>query len=283
MASLLDWRSNAEDFEYAPKDAILARYERAPLLAGSSTRTRRLSDCIVCKKITFDGEREYKNQLFAWKTLRSRALQIPQPIRYFESDDGTGRLSGYLVMEFVNGTPVDQALGRVDAKTVVQAIRSLHQQPLDVARDRPGSFAGGRAEGFPWGQDGAIEFGTLHGLEVAVNARLERYACMERIAPSDYTMGLEGQELVPCHMDLALRNILLLEDNTIAIVDWMTLALYPRVFETASLYFLAKTAPKDQKDLQEDIYRLANDTDDERDVKMLNVVHSMSTQYCFDL
>lgn len=81
-------------------------------------------------------------------------------------------------------------------------------------------------------------------------------------------------------MDLAPRNILILLDGTTAIVDWMTLAVYPTTFETASLSFLAKTSNGEEKAILEAVLECVGGSDCEEESRMLREVHGISTQ-CF--
>lgn len=98
-----------------------------------------------------------------------------------------------------------------------------------------------------------------------------------------WTVNLQHEDLVLCHMDLAPRNILILEDGDIGIVDWSTLSYYPSVFEFASLSYMKQIAPLNQRSTI-DALRVAiqpSNADLEEDIRKLEVVQFMSNRYIF--
>ena len=52
-----------------------------------------------------------------------------------------------------------------------------------------------------------------------------------RISRSDSKMALEDYTLGICHLDVAPRNILWLEDGSICLLDWKSAGFYPRLLE----------------------------------------------------
>lgn len=278
---MLNWQSSSDDFRLATTTEIIALYNTATAITLHSSRVRRLSETVLGKRIGHDGLREYHNHCFAWENFNCPYLRVPEPIRFVESPGRASSSSGILIMEHLQGTALDSITNEWDSKIiecVAQAIRYLHNHAMKIScANTIGSFTDSHTDGFPWGQNGVRSFRDIHGLESAVNSRLA--ICT---SPAHGTIHLQGEELAFCHMDLAPRNILLLKDGTIAIVDWMTLAIYPVIFEWANLAFLARTARPHEKKFLEAVCQRISDCKSEEEVRMLNIVHTISMQYSFD-
>lgn len=151
MPMFLTSESTLHDFRAAPENDIVALYENSKAVNRSSSRVRRLAEAVLGKRIAVDGEREYQNQRFAWENFNSSSLRIPEPIRYVVSSSETKPTSGYLIMEFLQGTPLDSMTDKVSSETiahVVRAIRNLHEQPLDARKYAPGQFTSAHTDGF---------------------------------------------------------------------------------------------------------------------------------------
>jgi thiamine kinase-like enzyme len=48
-------------------------------------------------------------------------------------------------------------------------------------------------------------------------------------------MSLDGYELVLCHLDLASRNVVWLDDGSLGLLDWESAGFYPQFFEWCAL------------------------------------------------
>lgn len=234
----ITWESSWSELKQASTDAIIQRFDEAEPVSKHNMNVRRLSETAVLKRTSFGSKREYGNQMLAWKGLNSERLRVPEPIRYIKHEHEYGILYGYLIMEYLHGTPVEEANNEGFVDTVAQAILEIHTRSRGVAQYLPpGPPTGGLAEGFPWGQNGAEnEFHTVQDLEECVNKRLINYARSRQLNASDWKLDLHQSDFGLCHLDLAPRNILILHDGNIGIVDWNTLAHYPVVFELASLW-----------------------------------------------
>ena len=56
-----------------------------------------------------------------------------------------------------------------------------------------------------------------------------------RLLDTESKLALKEYPLVLCHLDLALRNIIWLEDGSICFVDWASAGFYSRLFKVCLL------------------------------------------------
>jgi len=56
-----------------------------------------------------------------------------------------------------------------------------------------------------------------------------------RLRKQDPKLRFSESVLVLCHLDIAPRNFLLLEDSSVCLLDWASAGFYPRVFEECVL------------------------------------------------
>jgi len=194
----------------------------------------------VFLKQSFDSsDYEHRNQLYAWELCDTRILRVAKPLRWFEHADPTGVVWSYLLMEYLPGTTIEDYIHATpkptqrDIEPLVSKIFDAVQHLQTVSRrkcTRPGPLSGANPCGFPWRNYGLPQqTHCLQDLQALVYRILDIGG--EHGVP---TLALSRPQLV--HGDLAARNIMILDDGSIAILDWATLSYYPPVFEVAALY-----------------------------------------------
>jgi thiamine kinase-like enzyme len=81
-----------------------------------------------------------------------------------------------------------------------------------------------------------------------------------RLPDVEAKLALEKYPLVLCHLDLAPRNMIRLEDGSLCLLDWKSAGLYPRFFEVCILSIAEYTHGQYELDL---ISWMAELTEDE--------------------
>ncbi|KAF3491811.1 uncharacterized protein GIQ15_01328 [Arthroderma uncinatum] len=163
---------------------------------------------------------EAATQHYAYQHVDPDIVRVPQVYRYFQDRSSPAWPTGYLFMEYIPGQNLKELIN-LDAndkitKRVTRIISHLGEIKGGTV---PGPVGGGVPYGYLWGDDGAkTEFSSL----VDVNAWINR-----RIELLEKTVDLTAYPLVLCHMDLCRRNIILMEDKSICLLDWgRRVALY---------------------------------------------------------
>lgn len=245
-------------------------------ISKSSLAARKISGTIMVKKC-ISGKREYQNQTHAWHALNgvllncNRVLRVPRPLRYFELADYDGFPSSYIVMEYLEGNTLEVGLDKKILPDVAEAICRAHHETARSMQTQPGPLDGDPADGFPWGENGCeSRLRNVAALQMCVNKRLQD--------SSQKSLNLHNMNLVFCHGDLALRNIMLMSTGDIAILDWASAAYYPAIFELGSLAYLATCCPLPQSLLIRELLEILESTceSEKSDISALCVVHQRS-------
>lgn len=161
---------------------------------------------------------EAQNQKQAYKIVDPAVIRIPRVYRSF-----TDGLVGYIVMEYINGQPLSSVK---DPNIFLEAVAKVLKHFEQVRSDKPGPFHGGLAYGPLWLDYDSIAPATISDIEHYYNERqLER----------SLKLNLTKYPLVFCHLDIAPRNILVSEDESLCLIDWATAGFYPRLFERVVL------------------------------------------------
>jgi thiamine kinase-like enzyme len=136
-------------------------------------------------------------------------------------------------MEYLEG----QSLCSVeDPASYLQAVARVLKYLETVRSEKPGPVHGGVSNGYLW-LDESIAPRTVSDIEEYYNLRQLKHL------PK---LELQRYPLVFCHLDIAPRNIIVLEDGSLGIVDWGTAGFYPRLFERCTMGLNAKR-PDDWK------------------------------------
>ncbi|KAK9357782.1 hypothetical protein V1504DRAFT_436424 [Lipomyces starkeyi] len=104
----------------------------------------------------------------------------------------------------------------------------------------PGPLHRGISRGLLWEENGKPTFGTVQQMERWLNVRLPDV---------ESKLALEKYPLVLCHLDLAPRNIIKLEDGSVCLLDWASAGFYPRFFEVCLLKIMEYSHGKYELDL----------------------------------
>jgi serine/threonine protein kinase len=161
---------------------------------------------------------EAANQQRAHEILDSTIVRIPRVYHFFANG-----LRGYIVMEYIDGQPLSSIINPDAYLEPMAKVLKLFEQ---VRRARPGPFHESTAFGQLWLDYDLIAPATISDVEQYYNKR--------QLKNSNH-LNLAGYPLVLCHLDIALRNILVLEDGSLCLIDWSSAGFYPRLFERSAL------------------------------------------------
>lgn len=126
-------------------------------------------------------------------------------------------------MEYVKG----QALSLIkDPNFYLEVMVKVLKHFEQVQHDKPGPFHGGLACGQLWLDYDSIAPRTIVDVEEYYNRR------QLKTLPH---LNLKEYPLVFCYLDIAPRNILVLADGSLCLIDWASAGFYPRLFERCAL------------------------------------------------
>lgn len=216
----------------------------------NSNTLLRMNEHAIVKFGTPVTASEAANQQYAWRRLESNSfhsVRVPRVYRFFQDstcpEDYWQDPVGYLVMEFVPGTALSD-LPAAELPAVVKNVAALvHSLSLIKSENnRPGPLDGGEPQGPIWAPDDLTyeKFESIGGLEAWFNRALIK---------ENATINLHQYPLSFCHLDLARRNMLRVDDQTIYLLDWATAGFYPSIFETWNLAITNSNDPSYMKAL----------------------------------
>ncbi|OBT66935.1 hypothetical protein VE03_04179 [Pseudogymnoascus sp. 23342-1-I1] len=276
---------NTWDVHTASEDMLIELCHQTEELNGiiggykAAIRVIKLSNDIAVKFGRGVTAAEARTQEFAHQNVNPSIVHVPKVYRFFEwdYDPRWSSSEGYLFMEYVPG----QTLAELDLDVrddivprIAQIIAHLGQigVPNGLSDAVPGPIGGGSPRGYLWGEDGAgATFTCVSDLNDWLNKRLKL---------QKKSINLHDSPLVLCHLDLARRNMILREDNTISLVDWGFAGLYPRFYETTTLPCLSPWDAVYQKPLIEATNTLLSLTDEEnRLAQLVQTARAVSLQY----
>lgn len=163
---------------------------------------------------------EAYNQQRAYETLSPAIIRVPQVYHFFVS--GLNGF-GYLIMEYIDGQTMTSVKDPdLYLERMAEVLRCFEQ----IRQETPGPFHGGVAFGQLWLDYDPIAPTTVSDIEEYYNQRqLKRRSHLK----------LTSYPLIFCHLDIATRNILVLEDDSLCLIDWNSAGFYPRLFERVAL------------------------------------------------
>jgi serine/threonine protein kinase len=205
------------------------------------TRIILLTDNIVVKFGLNVTPEEARNQQYAYCTMQSFdcGLRIPKVYRYFRDSKSS---IGYLAMEFIDGSSLmDLIIERpgfeLNSHQFERLAMGIHQLATIMTPDFPGPRGGGIPQGYLFSEDGAkTKFRDIESLNSWLNVRA-------RLGEDGPRFKFELSDCIFCHLDLACRNIIVLQDGSFVLLDWANAGFYPKVFETYCLRFIAQNQP----------------------------------------
>jgi thiamine kinase-like enzyme len=164
---------------------------------------------------------EFQNQQKAYEMIDPSIIRIPKVYRYFRKDD-----TGYLIMEYMNGKELSTVEDPdIFLKPMVEVLKYFEQ----IRCDTPGAFHGGLPTGQLWLDYVYFVPTTISDIEEYYNTRHLKHLSQQS------KLNLQNYPLVFCHLDLAPRNILVLENGSLCLVDWASAGFFPRLFERCVL------------------------------------------------
>lgn len=206
----------------------------------------KLSEELVVKFGTGVSMEEADNQRRAFELLDSSIVRVPRVLRYFTwNESPTSLPTGYLVMEYIPGDIVES----VSSHQIDQLVKILSHFST-IKSQRPGPLQTGVSRGLLWEENGKPTFETVRQMEHWLNLRLPDVKSK---------LALERYPLVLCHLDLAPRNIIWLEDGSVCLLDWSSAGFYPRFFEICLLDIMACSHGDYEVTLRDRLEKLTED------------------------
>lgn len=190
-------------------------------IVGNMPYVVKISDRALVKYGIGVREEEANNLRRAYELLDRDVVRVPRVHRFFMHED-----KGYLVMEYIDGRIAEPP----EYPALAENVLSILSHFKDIRGKIPGPLCGGVSRGLLWESDNP-KFGTTKAMEDWFNTRL--------LKEDGSKVAFESCELVLCHLDIAPRNILWLDDHSICFLDWTSAGYYPRSFEFAMLELMA--------------------------------------------
>jgi fructosamine-3-kinase len=162
-------------------------------------------------------QQEAENQRIAFELIDQTIIRVPRVYRYVASST-----VGYLVMEFIDGEPLQTFEDAHVCATITRTLTNFAQ----IQSDQPGPLGVGTAHGMLWSASDSFSLLSTADIETYYNTKqLEQHT----------KLRLEGFSLILCHLDLVPRNVLKLQDRSLCLLDWASAGFYPRFFEICTL------------------------------------------------
>jgi thiamine kinase-like enzyme len=215
---------------------------------------------------------EAANQKHAYLHSRGTKIYVPKVYRYFRQSN-----IGYLVMEFIDGIPLENSLLQEHPEIIQNLAEAIHAFATKVPPDFPGPRNRGIPRGYLFSEDGAGKaLSTINSL----NSWLDERA---RLTASETGFNFQLSDFVFCHMDLSQRNIIL-QDKFFYLLDWEYAGFYPREFEKYCILFIGQKEDYDYayllSNMLDSVYREAGiKIKDEHIIGLLDRVYRNNLKY----
>lgn len=244
--------ANEQDASRISRDSIINALPSSPQmhLAGG-TRVVRLSDTAVVKygpdvRLWEARTMQYVRKrctlrlprvLDAWSSTKVNSSDNLLPFEVFWEAAFEEPIS-YIVMTYVPGrtlhecwTSLSSEVQHSVGRQLSAALHELHSLKLE----HPGPVGGGMSHGALFTDYGAGPFDSVNDMEKWFNERLEVCRDFNKVDESIQSFTGKFTNLVMCHMDLHLQNMLLDGEGQLWLVDWALAGAYPQYFESASV------------------------------------------------
>jgi len=194
---------------------------------------------------------EARNMEFVAKNAPS--IRVPKTIRTFQKTDECNALITYIVMEFIPGTVLSMCWKEMceDRREnicdqVVNAITTLQSFKLQTIGPIGGKEYWIAPREVLFSPSGTKAKTSISDLERWYDFALDLCKKMRR-QPQDAPVFKDsfGTTLPMTHLDIAPRNIIVQDDDTICIIDWEDAGAYPAHFERMSLEHPAEEEDKE--------------------------------------
>lgn len=226
---------------------------------GGNTVVQHPNRDIIIKYGRWVTQEEAEAQRSAYALLDPAIIQVPKVYGFFCDSEGQ---IGYLAMEKVNGVPVNPN----NDNHLLAVSRAMRYLP-SLKRDFPGPLHSGTPQGILWEDSVPAINNTVEGLEQWINQWQPK------------PINLRQEEFVLCHLDTALRNMLIAHSGQISLLDWASAGYYPRYFELAA--HLKKGRPDEavEKILQSPDVPFSQQEKDHMDILIHACANSMAYAY----
>lgn len=195
----------------------------------------RLSETLVMK----GGGSVLASEAEMLRLIASRtAIRAPRVYRSFQVDDDTQYfgISGYIVMDFIPGQPLDECwngLSRDTQGNVAKQVAEMIQEMQSIELPQPGPIGGGPCQGLFFTDYSAGPFMDSAEMEAWFNHKLDICKRVNQ-APKDMP-PFQLTKFVLTHHDISPRNLILGQQDQVWLIDWADSGAYPAVFESAAL------------------------------------------------
>ncbi|KAK2763307.1 hypothetical protein FQN54_009943 [Arachnomyces sp. PD_36] len=191
----------------------------------------KIGDSAVMKFGRLVTKFEFENMKIAKTLVDPNIVYIPEVYRFLSDSDGDayGRDRGYILMEYVHGRRIDP----LDDPERIERIAKIVAHFASIRGEQLGALGGGPSRGIIFPDNyGDPVFDDVQAMEDFYNKRLFPRNGVK------LDLNLKGVELVLCHLDIAPRNIIWRDDDSICLIDWVSAGFYPRSFEFATRRYL---------------------------------------------
>jgi serine/threonine protein kinase len=200
--------------------------KKCPVICNKGTNVVRITKT-AAMKIGFGVlEQEALAMKYVYEHSDGR-IQLPRVYRSFVAEG-----KGYIVMEFVDGSCLDEVPWR--NRPIQERQNIIHQvtEALLSLQNMRGNSPGPIGLGIPTGglftvYGAGTAFTTVANMEQWFNRKLDIYG--------NGSVSGKFKDLVMCHMDISLRNLMLDKTGGLWILDWAWAGFFPPEFEKAGL------------------------------------------------
>lgn len=162
---------------------------------------------------------EANNQEEAYNKIDPKIVIIPRIHKSFVDDEGWG----YIISDFIPGKTIDPL-----PESHIQRIANILEHLHSITSENAGSLCGGPSTGLIWPDTNDLLISSVEQVEDWFNSRL---------FPGEGQVHFDPNPSVLCHLDIAPRNLIWLDDGRVSLLDWASAGFYPRTLEFASLLF----------------------------------------------
>ncbi|KAF2753937.1 kinase-like protein [Pseudovirgaria hyperparasitica] len=232
---------------------------------GIPSRVVRILSNAIVKLIVSQAEAD--NQRFIFNKVNPEVCRVPRVYRYFKHDG-----KGYLVMEYIEGVCIPaNAMTPKQYAILARALAHLYS----FKRTTPGNLAGeGKCFDCPLPETGVDFMGDVNQMNAWFQSRLLEW-------DTTYRFNFDPGQFVICHRDIAPRNILWQQDESICLLDWETAGFFPVSFDLCSQ---RKGIPQDfafNQAVERLIATMSSVTVDMEEVRHLEQAWRCSEKYAF--
>lgn len=221
-----DFPLEGQDLATVTEAEFIRAAKTGPLISGKGTKIVRISSTAVLKISVEVHPQEALNMEYVFNHSNGQ-IRVPYVYRTFASEN-----IGYIVMQFIDGECLDAVPWSERSAQERQNIVLQVTEGLRCIRSLRGYHPGPVGQGIPMGglftvYGAGRTFQTAADMEPWFNHKL-------RILGAGDVTGM-FKDLVMCHMDISLRNLVLDKAGKLWFLDWAWAGFFPQAFEKASL------------------------------------------------